>query len=134
MTGGMKKRREAPLSLRLTAEERAAVEAKAGSLPLGAYIKSVVLESDAPRYRARRKPPVAEQRLLAEILARLGASRTAANLDQIARQLALGTLRLDPDLEAELKQACAEVAWMRATLVAALELRRTQPGGEGDAP
>ena len=37
-------------------------------------------------------------------------------------------------LEAELKQACAEVAWMRATLVAALGLKRQQPGGEGDAP
>ena len=66
--------------------------------------------------------PVEDQRLLAEILARLGASRSASNLNQIAKHLNQGTLVIDEELETDLKRACAEVAWMRATLVAALGL------------
>jgi len=116
--------RPAPFSLRLTDEERQKLEAQAGSMPLASYIKSVVLASEAPKYRKRSKPPVAEQQLLAEILARLGASRTANNLNQIAKGLNQGTLIIDPDLEADLKKACAEVAWLRATLMSALGVKR----------
>lgn len=115
-----RRKRLAPFSLRMTEDERAAIEARAGSMPLGSYIKSVLLEGDAPKFRQRSKLPVLDQRLLAEILARLGASRSANNLNQIAKHLNQGTLVIDSELEAELKCACAEVAWMRATLVAAL--------------
>lgn len=52
--------RSAPFSLRLTPEERAQLEVKAGSMPLASYIKSVVLSYDAPQYRKTRKPPVEE--------------------------------------------------------------------------
>ncbi len=40
------KKREAPFSLRLTFEERAALEAAAGDMPLGAYIKAVLFGQD----------------------------------------------------------------------------------------
>lgn len=65
---------------------------------------------------------------MAEVLARLGASRTASNLNQIAKHLNHGTLVLDPQLEEDLHQAVAEVAWIRATLVEALGLN-SKPGG-----
>ncbi|RVT87444.1 hypothetical protein DXV76_03500 [Rhodobacteraceae bacterium CCMM004] len=92
-------------------------------MPVGAYIKSVVLADDAPKYRRRRRLADNDQRLLAEILARLGASRSAANLNQIAKHLNQGTLMLEEELDADLRQACAEVAWIRATLVKALGLK-----------
>lgn len=115
--------RPAPFSIRLTEDERAALEAKAGSIPLASYIKSVVLDEDAPKYRKRQKPPVAEQQLLAEVLAKLGASRTANNLNQIAKGLNQGTLVIDGELEADLNTAIAEVAWMRVTLMQALGIK-----------
>lgn len=123
MSGAPKPKRAAPLSIRLSDEERAAFERKAGRMPLGAYIKSVVLDDDAPRYRKRRAMPDADQRLLAEILARLGATRTANNLNQIAKHLNLGTLVIDDQLEADLKSAIVEVAWIRTTLMQALGKR-----------
>ena len=123
MSGASKPRRTAPLSIRLSDEERAAVERKAGRMPLGAYIKSVVLDDDAPKYRKRQALPNADQRLLAEILARLGATRMAKNLNQIANHLNLGTLVIDDQLEADLKAAIVEVAWIRATLMQALGKR-----------
>ena len=112
--------RPAPFSLRLTASERQQLETQARTLPLAAYIKSVVFADAAPKCRRRRKPPVAEQQLLAQVLARLGQSRTANNLNQIAKHLNQGTLVLDEKLETDLNAAITEVAWMRVTLMQAL--------------
>lgn len=114
------KPRPAPFSLRLTNEERQRLEDQAGALPLASYIKSVVFADAAPTYRKRRKPPVAEQQLLAAVLARLGETRTASNLNQIAKGMHQGTLIVDEELEADLNAAIAEIAWMRATLIKAL--------------
>ncbi|WP_246251952.1 hypothetical protein [Parasulfitobacter algicola] len=115
--------RLAPFSLRLTIQERQQLEAQAGSMPLGSYIKSVVFASEAPTYRKRKKPPIAEQQLLAAVLARLGQTRTASNLNQIAKHLNQGTLSIDEELEADLNAAIAEVAWMRVTLMQALGMK-----------
>jgi hypothetical protein len=115
--------RLAPFSLRLTSAERSQLESQAGGMSLSAYIKSVVFAADAPKYRKRRKPPVAEQQLLAEVLARLGQTRQANNLNQIAKHLNQGTLIVDPELEEDLKRAVAEVAWIRATLMEALGVK-----------
>jgi len=115
--------RPAPFSLRLTDDERKRLESQAGSMPLASYIKSVVFADEAPKYRRRKKPPVAEQQLLAEVLARLGQTRASSNLNQIAKHLNQGTLILDEELEADLKRAVAEVAWLRARLIEALGVK-----------
>lgn len=116
-----------PFSIRFTDAERSKLTARSGGMPLGAYIKSCCLSVDAPRHHKRRPMPKADQRLLAEILARLGASRLPQNLNQIAKHAHLGTLLLDDDLTADLQQACAEVAWMRTQLMAALGLKNAEP-------
>jgi len=115
--------RVAPFSIRLTKEERSQLEGQAGAMPLASYIKSVVFAAEAPKYRKRRKPPVAEQQLLAEVLARLGQTRHANNLNQIAKHLNQGTLIVDPELEQDLKAAVAEVAYIRAMIVEALGVK-----------
>ncbi|WP_299963005.1 plasmid mobilization relaxosome protein MobC [uncultured Roseobacter sp.] len=131
------KKRLAPLSLRLSANERQQLEAQAGGMALGAYIKSVVFDAAAPRYRKRHKPPVAKQQLLAEVLARLGETRHANNLNQIAKHLNQGTLIVDEELAADLHKAVAEVAWMRTTLLKALRgarIDRDDHDDDGGAP
>lgn len=120
------KKRPAPFSLRLSDEERAALEAKAGGRPLAAYIKAAILDGDMQTLRKRRAVPEADQALLAQILARLGQTRTANNLNQIAKHLNQGTLVLDEELVRDLNAAIADVAWMRAILMQALGLRSTQ--------
>ena len=118
-----KHKRATPFSIRFSDDQRARVEARAGAMPVGAYTKLLVLSEDAPHYRKRRAMPEAEQRLLAEILARLGASRSASNLNQIAKHLNQGTLVIDAELEDDLKRACAEVAWLRTTRMQALGIK-----------
>lgn len=123
-TQGQKQQsRQAPFSLRLTVEEREKLERQAGSMPLASYIKSVVFADEAPTYRKRRQALVVEQQLLAEVLARLGSTRTASNLNQIAKHLNQGTLVVDDELEADLKRAVAEVAFIRSTIMQALGMK-----------
>ena len=117
------KKRPAPFSLRLTDEERAEIEAKAGSMPLASYIKSVVLSDAGPKYRRKTKPPVAEQQFLAEVLVRLGQTRSASNLNQIAKHLNQGALVLDAELEADIQQALVDIAWIRIALMKALGIK-----------
>lgn len=109
-----------PFSLRLTLEERARLEAEAGDLPLGAYIRERLLgDAVAPRKR-RGNSPVKDKEALGRVMGALGASRLSANLNQLARAVNTGSLPVTPETEAELQQACQEVAKMRADLLRAL--------------
>lgn len=116
-------RRVAPFSLRLTFEERVRLERQAGSLPLSAYIKSVIFADSAPQYRKRRRAAAADEKLLAEALAALGASRIANNLNQLAKAANSCTLYFDQDTKADIKRACEDVRAMRMLLMRALGLQ-----------
>lgn len=120
MAHGKRGKRPPPFSLRLTFEERARIEAQAGDMPVGAYIKSLLLSEDAPRYRQRRKPPVADRALLAQVLACLGASRLASNLNQLAKATHVGNFYFDDDAKLSIKQASEDIAAIRQMLMLAL--------------
>jgi len=120
MAHGKRGKRDAPFSLRLTFEERARIEAQAGEMPVGAYIKSLLLAENAPKYRKRRKPPVEDRELLAQVLACLGSSRLASNLNQLAKATHVGNFYFDHDTKRSIKQACDNVRAMRILLMRAL--------------
>ncbi|WP_300016366.1 hypothetical protein [uncultured Roseobacter sp.] len=114
------KKREAPFSLRLTFEERARLEEAANGVPLGAYIKAVLFDGDLSKVRRRNTKPVADHEALGRVLASLGSSRLSNNLNQLARAVNTGTLPVHPEIEAELREACADIAAMRGELLRAL--------------
>lgn len=114
------RKREAPFSLRLTFDERAALEAAAGDLPLGTYIKAVLFGQDLQKVRQRHKNPVKDHEALGRVLAALGQSRLSNNLNQLARAVNTGTLPVLPETEADLQAACADVSALRAALMEAL--------------
>lgn len=111
-----------PFSLRLTFEERAALEKAAGGLPLGAYIKAVLFQKDLAVVRRRNTRPVKDHAALAQALGALGQSRLSSNLNQIARAANAGALPVCPETEAEITRACRAVQDMRAGLLKALGL------------
>lgn len=119
---GAQPSRLAPLSVRLSREERARLESAAGNLPLGAYIKSRIFADGAPPKLARTRNPVREQRALAQVLARLGASHIAHNLNQLARAASSGSLDCDEGTKALITAAQSDIAVMRDLLVRALGL------------
>lgn len=120
-----------PFSLRLTFEERARLEELAGDEPLGAYIKRKVFDgkgAGTKRARSRIRRPIKDEQKLAHVLAMLGQSRIANNLNQLAKAAHIGTLPVLPDTEREIRNACADVALMRRELLRALGLRSdTEP-------
>jgi hypothetical protein len=120
--GRPKGKKASPFSLRLTFEERARLESEAGELPLGAYVRSKVLgEKGAPRKRRRR--PVKDDAALGRLLALLGRAKLANNLNQLAHAANSGSLLVTGETEKALREACAEVAYMRRELLRALGQR-----------
>lgn len=123
-TQNSKSKRIPPLSIRLNKEERELLVQQAGNLSLAGYIKSVVFAEDVPRYRSRRQTPEVDAKLLAELLAHLGSSRVASNLNQIAKHLNQGSLIVDPELDSDLRLAVEEVALIRSTLLQAMGMKQ----------
>jgi len=115
-----------PFSLRLSTAQRRELEARAGRLPLGDYIRSRLFSGDLRGEPVRRHPrPVKDHKVLAEVLAKLGASRLSSNLNQLAKAANSGALPVTPETEEALQQACRDIAAMRAALLAALSLKET---------
>jgi hypothetical protein len=110
-----------PFSLRLTAEEKAALKREAGSMPLGAYIRSKLL-GEASRPRRSRRSPVQDEKALAQVLGELGRAKLSNNLNQLAKAVNIGSLPVTPETEKAIQDACLDVQWMRARLIEALGL------------
>lgn len=110
-----------PFCIRLTDPERKLLLARAGRLPLGTYIRDVVL-ADQAQTRRRCLNPVKDAEALARVLAALGQSRLANNLNQLAKAVNVGALPVMPQTEAEISEACAAVMTMRQDLMRALGL------------
>ncbi len=115
-----KKRREAPFSLRLSFEEKALLRAAANGVPLGAYIKAKLFDEPLEKVRRRNTNPVKDHEALGRVLGSLGQSRLSQNLNQLARASHIGALPVSPEVETELRQACADVKAMREELLRAL--------------
>ncbi|MCE8536850.1 hypothetical protein KBY27_05235 [Ruegeria pomeroyi] len=115
-----KKPREAPFSLRLSFEEKALLRAVANGVPLGAYIKAKLFDEPLEKVRRRNTNPVRDHEALGRVLGALGKSRLSQNLNQIARAANMGALPVSPELEDELRQACADVEALRRELLRAL--------------
>ena len=111
-----------PFSLRLSADERAELIRRAGNKPLGVYIRAQLLGSVTTPRRTRRQPG-ADQQTLARLLAELGKSRLASNLNQLAKAVNMGALPVSPETEQALAEACEDVRRMRHALLSALGLR-----------
>ena len=117
------KRYPPPLSVRLTDEERAILERKAGDLSLSAYIRLAVLGENAPKHRTRSKKPVQDHELLGQLIGALGKSNVPNNLNQLTKAVNRGDLPLAGEAELDLKKAAFELAAIRHLLMTALGLK-----------
>ncbi|NQZ09420.1 MAG: plasmid mobilization relaxosome protein MobC [Algicola sp.] len=116
------KQEAVPFCIRLTPDEKAYLKHKAGSRPLGRYIRGELLGKQAAPRRHLRQPKTDEKQV-ATLLAQLGASRIPNNLNQLAKHANMGTLDTSDDIEQQLQEACEAVVTMRDMLFVALGLR-----------
>jgi hypothetical protein len=115
-----------PFSIRFTEGEKATLRARAGEVPLSAFIRSAALGKAAAR-RASQRTPVRDADSLGQVLALLGQSRLANNLNQLAKAANLGSLFVTDEIEKQLLGACADIAAMRTALLAALGKQPAKP-------
>jgi len=111
-----------PLSLRVTFEEKANLEKDAAGMSLSAYMRWKLFDPTTPPPHRRGGFPVKDHRALAQLLAMLGQSRLANNVNQLAKAANSGSLPVTPDTEEALLTAVHEVAQMRALLIKALDV------------
>ncbi len=76
-----------------------------------------------PVRRRRTGLAVEDRKALAQLLAMLGRSRLASNLNQLAHAANIGALPVTPDLETELNTALFDVRELRRLLLLALGLK-----------
>jgi hypothetical protein len=112
----------APVSLRMSFDEKAQLERDAAGMSVAAYIRWRLFDPDKPPPRTRGKHPVKDHRAIAQLLALLGQSRLATNVNQLARSANSGSLPLTPDTERALTEAASDIAEIRKLLLQALNL------------
>ncbi len=104
------------------ARRRQFLEKHAGGRSWAAYIREKVFRTDAEVRRAPRRPRV-EEKHLATVLSVLGASRLAANVNQLAKSANMGTLDVSTDVEQQLRYASEAILEKRKALFLALGLK-----------
>jgi len=113
------KKYPSPISFRPTNEERTMLKQDAVGMSQSAYIRKCLFGRKA----SKRVVPEADRFLAAQILAKLGETRIANNLNQLAYHANCGSLAIDEATIEEINEACAHVAWMRVKLIEALGLK-----------
>jgi len=107
------------VTVRFSLEEQAQLKIAASGMTISAYIRECLFG----HHTSKRVVPAADRVLLGQILAQLGASRMANNLNQLAYHANCGALVIDEATEEDINEACAHVAWMRVKLIEALGLK-----------
>lgn len=92
-------------------------------MTVSGYVRECLFGEDAKLPKARRRhAPVADQKELARMLARLGETSIANILNQLAQQANTGELSIDERMSRQIDEAYAHVQFIRAALIKAFGL------------
>ncbi len=92
---------------------------------MGAYVREKLFGEDTVKRRTRRAV-VADEVALARVLALMGKSRVANNLNQLAKLANSGSLFVDDEVRGDLNEACRDIQIIRKDLMAALGSKSPQ--------
>lgn len=115
------KKRPAPLSIRVSDEQRERLLQMSGTMTVNAYVLWRLFGDDACKARQRRITQ--DMLVLSQILAKLGQSNLSPDLHTLAQSAKCGALHVTPELEDELSQACSDVADMKSMLMQAIGIK-----------
>jgi|OM-RGC.v1.026554195 hypothetical protein len=114
-----------PVSVRLMPEERALLEREAGGLSLSEFIRARLFGEAVTAsfdFDDRLSPEV-RQKMLAQILAKLGESDAGKPLAELAELARLGLLQMSTEEQLILKTAISDLHELRLDLIKALGMR-----------
>jgi len=119
-------KRPAPVSIRFSPAERILLEERSQGVGLSTYIKWILFES-TPGEPIDSALAKANRQLLSHLLATLGASRIAPNLDALALEAFEGNVVLDRETIRRLREAIEDIRLVRNALMRALGLPEGPP-------
>ena len=121
------KKRNSPISIRFSDDERMLLKQRAGNKSLSAYVRDQALDGDVTPRKTRGRTPVKDHQALAHVLSALGRSEIHKSLNSIIALSKENAPLFDETVQKALWRACRDIAEMRADLVAALGLRGKEP-------
>ncbi len=111
------------ITLRLSEKENAQLRNLAAGITVSAYVRECLFGKKANLRKARqRHKPVVNEQALARVLAMLGETRMANNLNQLAHRANMGELQMTPLTLSQVEEAYANIQAMRAALIKAIGL------------
>jgi hypothetical protein len=114
-----------PFTIRMTDAEKALLVKRAGSMPLGTYLKMVLFVETRHRQNKRSNKYVHDHEALAAVLACLGARGLPDNVRRLRVAAEASALFADHKVLVDLKKACDDIAMMRWLLMQSLGYRQT---------
>jgi len=116
-------------AFRMTLEDQAELDraANAAGMSRGVYAHWRVFAPQNPPPRSRGKFPVKDHQAISTVIAKLGQSRIANNLNQLTKAVNSGSLILTPEVIDDLRETRVHIAEIRVLLLAALGLSDGAP-------
>ena len=93
-----KKKRPAPLSVRISASERISLEEAASGLPINRYVRGCLFDAGGNIRQRRGKAQVQDPQAIARILSALGQTEIFRNLDALVAHIENGNLQLSTEI------------------------------------
>jgi Mobilization protein NikA len=118
-----RKKRPAPLSIRVSDEEREKLKVDAAGGSIHGYVRNRLFGADASSSIRVRRGKTIDHEILGRVLGALGQSRLSSNINQIAKAANIGALPVTPELTATLHEVCTDIRAMRRDLIMALGIK-----------
>ena len=118
-----------PVSIRFTADELYELKRLAGDLPLSVFVRQRLFDSEGSRTNEKLPPPSGRltvqgrQKLLAQILLKLGQIRCVDNVNETLQGIQSGLIEASPEVCTSLDALTRELATIRVELLKALGFR-----------
>lgn len=116
-----------PVSIRVTAEEKARLSDMAGAKPISAYIRQRLF-GDAvavrpKQYLKKQRQPRFDHVEIARLLGMFGQSQLATSMLALSLAVQAGELQVTSDVASQIECACNDIKDIRSALVMALGIK-----------
>lgn len=132
-TSNQDKPKTTSISVRVTEEEKAALQAMAGTMALAHFIRKRLFEDEAekrPKHYAKKKyQPSLEAKDLAQLLGMFGQSELATAVLALSLAATQGNLEVTDEVEEKIECACDDIETIKKSLILALSIKPQSESG-----
>ena len=132
-TSNQAKPKTSSISVRVTEEEKAALQAMAGTMALAHFIRKRLFEDNAEKrpkhHRKKKYPPSLEAKDLAQLLGMFGQSELATAVLALSLAATQGNLDVTDEVEEKIECACDDIETIKKSLILALSIKPQSESG-----